>query len=383
MHSTPAPIHWAHGAPWMNRSKLRRQITWEAARLMYSRQESEYYRAKMKAARLVGQRWVKPADLPSNAEIRDEIQSLARLYEGESRVDNLREMRLAALAMMRRLAPFRPRLIGSTITGHIRQGSDIDLHLFSDTTEAVTHVLDSNGHTYTVEKKEVRKQGEARVYTHIHLTDRFPFELTIYASDLAHYVFKSSITGKPIERASIAELEQFLAREYPDLDVAAALADNAAQIDRFQLYESLLLPLENVKQPLRYHPEGDALYHSLQVFDLARNESAYDEEFLVAALLHDVGKAIDPADHVAAALEALDGFITERTAWLVEHHMLAHQLVDGTLGARARRRLQESEHFDDLVLLGECDRAGRVPGVVAPELEEALDYLRELDTMFG
>jgi hypothetical protein len=383
MHSTPAPIHWAHGAPWMNRSKLRRQITWEAARLMYSRQESEYYRAKMKAARLVGQRWVKPADLPSNAEIRDEIQSLARLYEGESRVDNLREMRLAALAMMRRLAPFRPRLIGSTMTGHIRQGSDIDLHLFSDTTEAVTHVLDSNGHTYTVEKKEVRKQGEARVYTHIHLTDRFPFELTIYASDLAHYVFKSSITGKPIERASIAELEQFLAREYPDLDVAAALADNAAQIDRFQLYESLLLPLENVKQPLRYHPEGDALYHSLQVFDLARNESAYDEEFLVAALLHDVGKAIDPADHVAAALEALDGFITERTAWLVEHHMLAHQLVDGTLGARARRRLQESEHFDDLVLLGECDRAGRVPGVVAPELEEALDYLRELDTMFG
>jgi hypothetical protein len=367
----------------MNRSKLRRQITWEAARLMYSRQESEYYRAKMKAARLVGQRWVKPADLPSNAEIRDEIQSLARLYEGEGRVDNLREMRLAALAMMRRLAPFRPRLIGSTMTGHIRQGSDIDLHLFSDTTEAVTHVLDFHVHSYTVEKKQVRKQGETRVFTHIHLTDRFPFELTIYASDLAHYVFKSSITGKPIERASIAELEKFLEREYPDLDVAAALADNAAQIDRFQLYESLLLPLENVKQPLRYHPEGDALYHSLQVFDLARNESAYDEEFLVAALLHDVGKAIDPTDHVAAALEALNGFITERTAWLVEHHMLAHQLVDGTLGARARRRLQQSEHYDDLVLLGECDRAGRVPGVEAPELEEALDYLRDLDTMFG
>jgi hypothetical protein len=63
--------------------------------------------------------------------------------------------------------------------------------------------------------------------------------------------------------------------------------------------------------------------------------------------------------------------------------MLAHQLADGTLGARARRRLQESEHFDDLVLLGECDRAGRVPGVVAPELEEALDYLRELETMFS
>ena len=41
-----------------------------------------------------------------------------------------------------------------------------------------------------------------------------------------------------------------------------------------------------------YHPEGDALYHSLQVFDLACEESPYDEDFLLAALLHDVGKAM-------------------------------------------------------------------------------------------
>jgi hypothetical protein len=63
--------------------------------------------------------------------------------------------------------------------------------------------------------------------------------------------------------------------------------------------------------------------------------------------------------------------------------MLAHQLADGTLGARARRRLEKSEHFEELLLLGKCDRAGRQPGVEAPELEEALNYLRELDTMFG
>lgn len=367
----------------MNRSKLRRQITWEAARLMYDRQESEYYSAKMKAARRICQGWVRPADLPSNAEIRDEIQSLVRLYEGDSRRDNLQAMRLAALAMMRRLAPFRPRLIGSTLTGHVRRGSDIDLHVFSDTTEAVTHLLDLDGCVYTVERKQVRKHGEERMFTHVHLTDQFSFELTIYPADKAHYVFKSSVTGKAIERASIAELEQFLAREYPDLNIDAALADAVAQVDRFQLYESLLLPLENVKESLKYHPEGDTLYHSLQVFDLARGEMAYDEEFLAAALLHDVGKAIDPANHIAAGLDALDGFITERTAWLIEHHMLAHALADGTLGARKRRRLQQCEHFDDLLLLGECDRAGRVPGVEAPELDEALDYLRELDTMFG
>jgi hypothetical protein len=67
----------------MKLSKLRKQIAWEAARLMYDRQESEYYRAKMKAARRIYQGWVKPADLPSNSEIRDQIELLARIYEGE------------------------------------------------------------------------------------------------------------------------------------------------------------------------------------------------------------------------------------------------------------------------------------------------------------
>lgn len=367
----------------MNASKLRRQIAWEAARLMYERQESEYYTAKMKAARRICQGWVKPADLPSNVEIRDQIELLARLYEGQSRTDNLLAMRLAALAMMRRLAPFRPRLIGSVLTGHVRQGSDIDLHVFSDTVEAVTHLLDQDGIAYTLERKQVRKHDEQRTFTHVHLVQDFPFELTIYPAAQAHYVFRSSITGGPIERASIAELEQFLQREYPGLDLATALADAAERIDRFQLYESLLLPLENVKGPLAYHPEGDVLYHSLQVFDHARNHLAYDEEFLTAALLHDVGKAIDPANHVAAALEALDGFITERTAWLIEHHMLAHKIADGTLGMRARRRLQRSEHFEELMLLARCDRAGRQSGVEVPDLEEALDYLRELGKTFG
>ncbi len=108
---------------------------------MYDRRESEYYRAKMKAARYIYRGRVKPADLPSNAEIRDEIQVLARMHEGETRNNNLRDMRLEALRLMRVLARFRPRLIGSVWTGHVRSGSDIDIHLFSDSLAAVTSAL--------------------------------------------------------------------------------------------------------------------------------------------------------------------------------------------------------------------------------------------------
>lgn len=345
---------------------------------MYQRQESEYYRAKMKAARRICRGWVKPADLPSNAEIRDEIQSFARMYEGETRTSDLLEMRLEALRMMHLLRQFRPRLIGSVMTGHVRRGSDIDLHLFSDFLESVTAQLDREGCVYDVEHKRVTKRGEERTYTHIHVQDRFPFELTMYAADQAHYAFKSSITGKAIERASIAELEQLLVREYPELNVEEALMENKTRVDRFQVYEALLLPLENVKQNPKYHPEGDALYHSMQVFDLACDELPYDEEFLLAALLHDIGKAIDPSNHVLAGLEALSGFISDRTGWLIARHMEAHAIHDGTIGARARRRLSENENYEELMLLGACDRGGRRAGVEASELDDALDYLRDL-----
>jgi predicted nucleotidyltransferase len=367
----------------MARDKTRRRVAWEAARLMYTREESEYFRAKVKAARRIAGTDFKPSDLPSNREIRDEIQVMARMHEGDRRTEMLREMRLEALRMMRILKSFRPRLIGSTLTGHVRRGSDIDLHLFTDSLEPVTAALEAEGIVYEVERKRVRKQGEERNYTHVHVQDRFDFELTLYSSDKAHYVFKSSITGKPIERASIAQLEKLLAGEYPDAPLEQAVLEAESKVDRFHVYRMLLLPLEQVKENRRFHPEGDVLYHSLQVFDLAREESPYDEEFLLAALLHDVGKAIDRKEHIPAALEALEGYITPRTAWLIEHHRDAHALRDGTIGARSHRRLAASDDFHELRLLARCDQAGRQKGVEAPDVDEALQYLRDLAAMCG
>lgn len=362
----------------MTNSRLRRQIAVDAARMMYERQESEYYRAKMKAARRVYKGWVKPADLPSNGEIRDEIQKLARMFEGDKRFENLRQMRVAALRIMRSLHRFRPRLIGSVLTGHVRQGSDIDLHLFADSLQAVTAELDFQGVTYDVERKRVRKHGEETVYNHVKIREEFVVELTVYDSSQSSYVFKSSITGKAIERASIPELEQFLVQEYPNLDLDRAIEEIEDSVDRFQLYYSLLLPLENVKQSPKYHPEGDALYHSLQVYDLACDQLPYDEEFLLAALLHDVGKGILPSDHVESGLEALEGYVTERTRWLIEHHMIAHKIYDQSIGARHRKRLASHEYYEDLLLLGECDRGGRQVGAEYTDLEEALEYIRSI-----
>src|SRR5207244_4296871 len=154
-------------------TKLRQAIALEAARLMYERVESEYFTAKRKAAKRLCRRGVKPEDLPSNAEIREQIQLFARIHEGDKRTENLRDMRVQALRLMRLLRAFRPRLIGSVMTGHVRKGSDIDIHVFSDSAGLVTDVLEQEGYQFDVERKQIVKFGEARVFTHVHVYDRF------------------------------------------------------------------------------------------------------------------------------------------------------------------------------------------------------------------
>ncbi len=363
----------------MANAKLRQAIALEAARLMYERVESEYFTAKRKAAKRLCRGGVKPEDLPSNAEIREQIQVFARIHEGDRRHEHLRDMRLEALRLMRLLRQFRPRLIGSVMTGHVRKGSDIDIHVFSDSVGLITDLLEQEGYQHDVERKQVVKHGEARVFTHVHVPGRFNFELTVYPEDKAHYAFRSSITGKPIERASIRELEELLEREYPGLNLEGELEAREEAVDPYQIYRMLLLPLENVKGSPKYHPEGDVLYHSLQVFELARDARPYDEEFLLAALLHDVGKGLDRANHVAAGLAALDGLLTERTRFFIEHHMDAHDYRAGKLGHRAKRELEASPDFEDLMLLRQLDDAGRVPGAPVGTVDEALDYLKELE----
>ena len=367
----------------MANAKLRQAIALEAARLMYERVESEYFTAKRKAAKRLCRRGVKPEDLPSNAEIREQIQVFARIHEGDKRTEHLREMRLEALRLMRLLRAFKPRLIGSVMTGHVRKGSDIDVHLFTDSPGLVTDALEQHGYQFDVERKQVVKHGEARVFTHVHVFDRFNFELTVYSEDKAHYVFKSSITGKAIERASIRELEEFLECEYPGIELDEELNASETVVDRWQMYRMLLLPLENVQGPAVHHPEGDVLYHSLQVFELAREHRPYDEEFLLAALLHDVGKGLDRSAHVEAALQALDGLVTDRTRFFIEHHMHAHDYRGGRLGHRLKRELEASPDFDDLMLLRQLDDEGRVSGAVVGTVDEALDYLKELERTNG
>jgi hypothetical protein len=45
--------------------------------------------------------------------------------------------------------------------------------------------------------------------------------------------------------------------------------------------------------------------------------------------------------------------------------------------------LAANESYEELLLLGECDRAGRQVGVMTTDLDEALAYIREISSTYG
>lgn len=360
-----------------DRSKVRRQIAWEAARLVFLEREGHLGRAKQLAARrLLGQDF-SAADLPSDAEVRDELEALAALGRPPEPAEKLREMRLWTLTLMRRLGRFSPRLVGRVLAGDVGPHSRVSLLLFSDDVEAVAQVLLQEQWPFVAQRVESWQLPAADRVTRFEVQAPFPVELTVLPAGPRGMALAGRLGAKAADQASIAEVETLLAREYP-AEALRGATPAAHSPDRFAVYRSLLLPLEGVQQDRQRHPEGDALYHSLQVFALARQAQPYDEEFLLAALLHDVGKAIDPQDHVAAGLAALEGFVTPRTAWFIEQHPAAQQELEGTLGARARRRLRQSPDFDLVLELARCDRMGRQRGALVPDVDEALAYVRDL-----
>ncbi|MEN8160397.1 MAG: HD domain-containing protein [Myxococcota bacterium] len=63
----------------------------------------------------------------------------------------------------------------------------------------------------------------------------------------------------------------------------------------------------------------DRLTHSLQSATRAQRDGR-DEEYVVCALLHDIGDTLASANHSQLAATILEPFVSEKNRWIVEHH---------------------------------------------------------------
>ena len=65
----------------------------------------------------------------------------------------------------------------------------------------------------------------------------------------------------------------------------------------------------------------DRLTHCLQTATLAEKDGK-DEEYIVCALLHDIGDTLGPANHADVAAVLLEPYVSEANHWMVKHHGL-------------------------------------------------------------
>jgi hypothetical protein len=205
---------------WERHGGLREAIAQLAAQIMYGESVKQYFTAKRLAAkRILGRAGARslryrPVDLPSNGEIKEALLELVEEVEGDERTRRLFAMRVVALEAMEKLERFTPRLIGSVATGHVRSGSDIDLHVFAEDASDVEAHVKTLGWFHEVQRVSIVKHGKPQEFVHILVPDVFPVELTIYEPRELRHRPRSSTDGKPIVRVKATALRELLEREH-------------------------------------------------------------------------------------------------------------------------------------------------------------------------
>lgn len=140
------------------------EIAVAAARLVVEH-GLEYGAAKRKAARELGRRGGRAAELPGNEEVEDEVRTYLDLFCADTQPAELRALREVALAWMERLAAFRPHLGGAAWRGTATRRSAVHLELYCDDPKSAEIALLNLGVPYDVDAVERPGQPPLDVLT--------------------------------------------------------------------------------------------------------------------------------------------------------------------------------------------------------------------------
>jgi hypothetical protein len=189
---------------------LRQAVADEAARIMREQGVDDFLLAKRKAADRLG---VTDASiLPRNTEIEAALVAHQRLFAADRHEADLAAMRRSALEAMRLMSDFQPRLVGPVLTGTASAHSEINLHLFTESPEAVSIRLEERGVPHEVLERRLRYQPD-RVVTYPALrfvAGRQTVDAVVFPLDGVRQAPSSPVDGKPMRRASAAEVEALL-----------------------------------------------------------------------------------------------------------------------------------------------------------------------------
>jgi len=114
-----------------------------------------------------------------------------------------------------------------------------------------------------------------------------------------------------LERARFKTMVEGTAEDWAAIS-RAAMAQRGQHVDR--ILDHLML--------LKGDHGGfavDRLEHSLQTATRA-HRAGEDEEYVVCALLHDIGDILLPASHADLGAAILEPYVSEQNHWMLKHH---------------------------------------------------------------
>ncbi|MQP76701.1 hypothetical protein CQ393_12450 [Stenotrophomonas sp. MYb238] len=193
-------------------SRERLLIAQEAARLVRESGIHDLDQARRKAANRLGIH--DEALWPRQAQVIEMLREQQRLFDAHSQPTALRRHRESAVQAMQFLHAFHPRLAGAVLAGTADDGSPVTLHLHCDDSDAVQRFLHDQRIPAEARTSPLQLAGHAarqRYPGWEFAADGIAFELIVLPEDALHHPPVCSDDGKPMPRATLAQVRQLLA----------------------------------------------------------------------------------------------------------------------------------------------------------------------------
>jgi len=189
--------------------RVRRRLSYEAARIMVEEGTRDYKRAKQKACLRIGV----PTNqsVPSNLEVEDSVAEHLQIFFSDAAVDLKWQYLRIAFEMMQKLKRYSPRLVGATLSGNITSARPIELQVFADTVEEIRFLLEDAEIPCRMMQKRLR-------YSRVGFCHITGFEVDFEETFMEILVFLpadpypplGAVNGKPQARFAMKKVKRLL-----------------------------------------------------------------------------------------------------------------------------------------------------------------------------
>ena len=127
----------------------------------------------------------------------------------------------------------------------------------------------------------------------------------------------------------------------------------------------------------------DRLAHLLQTATRCERDGG-DDDWIIAALMHDLGDVLAPFSHAEVAAEILRPYVREEVYWAVKHHALFLNYFNKSLSEEQRQEresYQDSPHYQATIDFCErWDQCSFDPNYASEPLEHFIPVIRRVFT---